>query len=84
MTTTLNTRIDAKSKERARKILDCLGLTMSEAITLYFRQIILRRGIPFDVEIPNELTARTLRDSRKGRGLHRAANVDALFRELNR
>jgi DNA-damage-inducible protein J len=84
MTTTLNTRIDAKSKEQARKILDCLGLSMSEAITMYFRQIILRRGIPFDVEIPNELTAKTLRDSRKGRGLHKARNVDELFRELNR
>ena len=84
MTTTLNTRIDAKSKEQARKILDCLGLSMSEAISMYFRQIILRRGIPFDIEIPNALTAKTLRDSRKGRGLHKAANVDALFRELNR
>jgi DNA-damage-inducible protein J len=84
MTTTLNTRIDAKSKEEARKILDCLGLTISEAITLYFRQIILRRGIPFDVEIPNELTAKTLKNSRKGRGLHKAADVDELFRELNR
>jgi DNA-damage-inducible protein J len=84
MTTTLNTRIDAKSKEQARKILDCLGLSMSEAISMYFRQIILRRGIPFDIEIPNELTAKTLRDSRKGRGLHKAANVDALFKELNR
>lgn len=84
MTTTLNTRIDAKSKEQARKILDCLGLTISEAILLYFRQIILRRGIPFDIEIPNKLTAKTLKDSRKGRGLHKAANVDALFKELER
>ncbi|MGA2070475.1 MAG: type II toxin-antitoxin system RelB/DinJ family antitoxin [Sedimentisphaerales bacterium] len=84
MTTTINARIDTRSKEQARKILDCLGLSMSEAISLYFRQIILRRGIPFDIEIPNELTAKTLRDSRKGRGLRKAANVDALFKELNR
>jgi len=84
MTTTINTRIDAKSKEQARKILNCLGLSMSDAITLYFRQIILRRGIPFDIEIPNELTAKVLRDSRKGRGLHKAANIDELFKELNR
>jgi DNA-damage-inducible protein J len=84
MTTTINARIDAKSKEQARKILDCLGLTMSEAITLYFRQIILRRGIPFDIEIPNELTAKVLTDSKHGRGLREAANVDELFKELNR
>ncbi len=84
MTTTINARIDTQSKEQARKILDCLGLSMSEAISLYFRQIILRRGIPFDIEIPNELTAKTLRDSRRRRGLRKAANVDALFKELNR
>ncbi|MBN2019397.1 MAG: type II toxin-antitoxin system RelB/DinJ family antitoxin [Sedimentisphaerales bacterium] len=84
MTTTIQARIDVESKEQAKKILDFLGLTMSEAITLYLRQIILRRGIPFEIEIPNELTAKTLSDSRKGRGLHKSANVDDLFKELNR
>ena len=83
MSTTLNTRIDAKSKEQARKILDCLGLTISEAITMYFRQIILRRGIPFNIEIPNELNqdaARFKEGSRSAQG----QKVDELFRELNR
>jgi DNA-damage-inducible protein J len=84
MTTTIQTRIDAESKEQARKIFDCLGLTMSQAITLYLRQVILRRGIPFEIEIPNKLTAKVLRDSKKGRGLHKAASVDKLFEELNR
>ena len=83
MTTQITARIDAESKEGARKILNYLGLTMSEAITLYFRQIILHRGIPFDIEIPNELTAKVLADSKNGKGLHEAANVDELFRELN-
>jgi DNA-damage-inducible protein J len=83
MTTTIQTRIDVQSKEQAKKILDFLGLTMSQAITLYLRQIILRRGIPFDIEIPNELTAKVLKDTEKGRGLHKAASVDKLFEELN-
>ena len=84
MTTKIQARIDVKSKEQAQEILDILGLTMSEAISLYFRQIVLRRGIPFDIEIPNELTAKVLRSSRKGRGLHKAANVDDLFKGISR
>lgn len=84
MTTTIQARIDAQSKEQAKKILDFLGLTMSQAISLYFRQIVLRRGIPFEIEIPNELTAKALRTSQKGRGLHKSANVDKLFKELSR
>jgi DNA-damage-inducible protein J len=84
MTTTIQTRIDSESKEQAKKILDFLGLTMSQAITLYLRQVILRRGIPFDIEIPNELTAKVLRDSKKGRGLHKATSVNKLFKELDR
>lgn len=84
MTTTIQTRIDAQSKKQARKIFDCLGLTMSQAITLYLRQVILRRGIPFEIEIPSNLTAKVLRASKKGRGLHKAASVDKLFEELNR
>jgi DNA-damage-inducible protein J len=82
MTTTVQARIDVESKEKAKKILDFLGLSMSQAITLYFRQIILRRGIPFEIEIPNELTAKVLADSGKGRGLHKAVSVDELFEEL--
>jgi DNA-damage-inducible protein J len=84
MTTTIQARIDSESKEQAKKILDFLGLTMSEAISLYFRQIVLRRGIPFEIEIPNDLTAKVLKNAAKGRGLHKAANVDEFFRKLKR
>jgi DNA-damage-inducible protein J len=84
MTTTIQARIDVESKKEARKILNVLGLSMSEAISMYFRQIIMRRGIPFDVEIPNELTARVLADADKKKGVRKAKNVDKLFKALNR
>jgi len=84
MTTTIQARIDAESKKQARKILNVLGLSMSEAISLYFRQIILRRGIPFDIEIPNALTAKVLARADKKKGLRKAANTDKLFKALNR
>ncbi|MHC4103640.1 MAG: type II toxin-antitoxin system RelB/DinJ family antitoxin [Planctomycetota bacterium] len=81
--TTIQARIDPNTKERARGILNTLGISISEAISMYMRQIVLHRGIPFDVKIPNELTAKTLRDSEAGKGLHRVANTEELFKELD-
>jgi DNA-damage-inducible protein J len=83
MTTTINARIDSEVKEQATKILDCLGLPMSTAISLFLRQVVIQHRIPFDIEIPNELTAKVLADSREGKEVHEAANVGELFKKLN-
>lgn len=57
---------------------------MSEAISLYLTQVALHRRIPFDIRIPNELTAETLRKSEEGMELNEVGSVDELFEELNR
>ena len=56
---------------------------MSEAISMYLSQITLQRGIPFEIKIPNEVTAKTLRDSENGNNLHKVDSVDELFEELD-
>ena len=75
-------RVNEQTKAEARAVLKALDMSMSEAICLFLRQVVLHRGIPFDVKIPNELTAKTLADSEKGIDLHRASSVDELFAEL--
>lgn len=64
-TTTIQARIDPKVKKRAKSILDKLNITMSEAISMFLTQITLNKGIPFDIKIPNELTAQTLHKTKK-------------------
>ena len=56
---------------------------MSEAISMYLSQITLHRGIPFEIKIPNEVTAKTLTDSENGKNLHKADSVDELLEELD-
>lgn len=59
MSTTIQIRIDQKTKQNAREILERLGIDMSTAINLYFRQIIINQGIPFDLQLTeNGLTRR--------------------------
>ncbi|MFK0572505.1 type II toxin-antitoxin system RelB/DinJ family antitoxin [Endozoicomonas sp.] len=52
--TTVRARIDEGLKQEAEDILRQLGLTTSQAINLYFSQIVLHRGMPFDVRLPEE------------------------------
>ena len=80
--TTIQVRLDKRTKDQAQKVFRMLDISMSEAIKLFLRQVALQRGIPFELKIPNALTDRTLRESEKGIGLHRAASVDQLFEEL--
>jgi DNA-damage-inducible protein J len=49
---------------------------------MYLSQITLHKGIPFEIKIPNEVTAKTLQASEDGKDLHRVGSVDALFEEL--
>ena len=52
--TTVRARIDESLKQEAEEILRQLGLTTSQAINLYFSQIVLHRGMPFEVRLPEE------------------------------
>jgi DNA-damage-inducible protein J len=83
-TATIQARIDPKVKDEAQKILNKLHISMSEAISIYLTQVALTKGIPFDVKIPNELTAATLRKSEEGKELNEVGSVDELFEELER
>ena len=48
----LYARIEPDIKEQAESILDALGLTVSAAINMFYKQIIYNNGIPFEVKLP--------------------------------
>jgi DNA-damage-inducible protein J len=51
-TTTIRARTSPELKEEVEDILRELGLNTTEAINIFFSQIRLRHGLPFDVRIP--------------------------------
>ncbi len=62
----LQIRIDSKTKKEAKTILDQLGLDMSSAVKMFFKQIINAKNIPFEIRGENGLTlhnAEILRES---------------------
>ncbi len=48
----LYVRIEPEVKEQAEKILSALGIPASNAINMFYKQIILQKGLPFEVKIP--------------------------------
>ena len=50
--TNLYVRVEPGIKENAEMILTQLGIPMSNAVGMFLKQVILRRGIPFDVTLP--------------------------------
>ena len=46
------TRIDPETKEQAEFILAQLGIPMSNAIGMFLKQVVLQRGIPFEMKLP--------------------------------
>ena len=75
-TGTIRARVDAKLKADAEAVLDKLGLTASEAIRLFYRQVALRKGLPFDVRLPNAATRRAMKELDEGKGVTRYDDFD--------
>ena len=80
-TTTARVRIRPDIKCEAESIIHDLGLSVSTAFDLFYRQIIVHRGLQFDLRIPNETTLKAIEDARKGQG-GKFATTDALFKDL--
>lgn len=85
----IKSRINLDLKTDVERILATLGLTVSDAIRITFKQIAARQGLPFDVKIPNAQTQSAMRDAdtwvaavRANEVLAAPQNADDLFDEL--
>jgi DNA-damage-inducible protein J len=61
-------RLSPEVKEQAEKILKELGISISTAYELFYRQIIAYNGLPFELRVPTEETAQAMQDARDGKG----------------
>ncbi len=68
-TAIINARVKPELKGDVEKILSQLGISTSQAITMFFEQIKLNRGIPFQLQLPNEETQQAMQDARDNKNL---------------
>jgi len=82
-TATVTARIDPELKHAIEEIFGEIGLTTSQAITLFFKQVEMHKGLPFPVHIPTETTQEALEDTIHRRHLHTFESPEDLFADLD-
>lgn len=56
-TITIHARLDKDLKENVDSILNELGMTPTDAIKLFYKQIELNKGLPFEIKVPDKVLA---------------------------
>ena len=77
----IRARVELELKQEAESVLNRLGLSASDAIRLFYRQVVLQQGLPFQVVITNPETLEALEEIRNKSILKRARNADDLFEQ---
>jgi len=75
----IRARIRSDLKHEGNDILHSLGLSTTDAITLFYKQVVAHNGLPFPVKIPNATTKKAMASRNK----KTFSSVKALFKELN-
>jgi len=79
----IRARTEPELQKDVDLILQKIGLNQSEAINIFFKQIKLHNGIPFELKIPNKITRKTFRDTDQGKNINRCKNKEDMFKKLD-
>ncbi len=74
----IRARVEPELKHDAEAVFKAVGLSPTQAITLFYKQVTLHRGLPFEVKIPNAETREAMRQTLEGEGLSEWSDLDAL------
>ena len=77
----IRARVEPDLKHDAEAVLEKLGMSPTEAITMFYRQVTLQRGLPFSVRIPNKETQRAIRETRARKNV-KTMTVEAWKKEV--
>jgi DNA-damage-inducible protein J len=81
-TAVIRARVEPELKQRAEGVFGRLGVSTTQAIAIFYKQVVLRQGLPFNVAIPNETTRRTFEATEAGRDVILCKNAEDMFEKL--
>ena len=74
----IRARVEPELKHEAEEVFSVLGLSPTQAITLFYKQVTLHHGLPFEVKVPNAGTREALRQAREREDLAAYTSLDEL------
>lgn len=75
-------RVEPELKDRVESVFHRIGLNSTQAITMFYKQVELRDGLPFDVVIPSDTTRKTMEKTDAGRDIVVCKDADDMFDKL--
>ena len=81
-TAMIRARVEPELKREAEEYFSALGMSTTEAITLFYKQVTVHRGLPFAVRMPNDETIEALQHARDGEGLEEYSSLEEMKAEL--
>ena len=82
-TAMIRARVEPHLKNEVENIFSQLGITTTEAISLFFHQVKRYKGIPLDLRIPNQTSKRAIHAARLKKGLKKFTSVDDMVSDLD-
>ncbi len=79
---TVRARIESDLKTDVERLFSKIGISTTEAINLFYRQVKLRNGLPFNVVVPNKTTEKVFKDTDINRNLIRCDDAEDMFKKL--
>ena len=85
-TSMLHIRVDDDIKEQATQTLTAMGLSVSDAVRLFLRRVVIDQAFPLELKVPNAETLAAMEESRAMMAKRRArfASADELFADLEK
>ena len=88
-TSMLHIRVDDDIKEQATAALTTMGLSVSDAVRLFLRRVVVDQAFPLELKVPNAETQAAMEESRammvsRRKGENRFASADEMFADLEK
>ena len=81
-TAMIRARVEPELKQEAEKVFTTLGISPTEAITLFYKQTALHHGLPFELRIPTDETLAAVRQVRSGKDQSTFSSVEEMRADL--
>jgi len=85
-TSMLHVRVDDATKQEATAALEAVGLSVSDAVRLFLRRVVIEKGFPLELKVPNAETRAALEESHElmKSGRARIMTAEELFDQLDK
>lgn len=85
-TSMIHIRVDQELKQDATQALETMGLSVSEAVRLFLKRVIIEQALPLELKVPNAETVAAMEEARKlnQQRCARFFNAQELFNDLEK